>query len=193
MKTNQLAYSLFQIKALDEEKRQITGIATTPEPDRVGDIVEPMGATFKESIPFLWQHRHDSPIGETRLSKPTKNGIKFVSTIAKVDEDGPLKTMLDMAWQSIKAGLVRGVSIGFRPTKYDYMSEGGVRFTEYEIYELSAVTIPANAAATIQSIKALDWRPAGDGPVRLITRAAPALRDPNAGIKLIRPSDAVRL
>lgn len=191
MKNTQLAYSQFQIKAIDEERRIITGLATSPEPDRVGDIVEPLGATFKETIPFLWQHRHDSPIGETRLSKPTKNGIKFVSTIAKVEEEGPLKTMLDMAWQSIKAGLVRGVSIGFRPTKYDYMSEGGVRFTEYEIYELSAVTIPANAAATIQSIKALDFRPGFDGPVRLITRAEKP-RDPNAGIKLIRPSDAVR-
>jgi HK97 family phage prohead protease len=182
----QLAYSLFEIKALDDDKRMITGIATTPEPDRVGDIVEPMGATFKESIPFLWQHRHDQPIGETRLSRPTKNGIKFVSTIAKIEEEGPLKTMLDMAWQSIKAGLVRGVSIGFRPTKYDYMSEGGVRFTEYEIYELSAVTIPANAAATIQSIKALDFRRRADGPVRLITSAKSKSENLNGAVRLIR-------
>ena len=28
------AYSLLEVKAYDDEKREITGIATTPEPDR---------------------------------------------------------------------------------------------------------------------------------------------------------------
>ena len=51
---------------------------------------------------------------------------------------------------------LRGVSIGFRALEYSYMDGGGIRFTECEIYELSLVTIPANAAATIQSIKAMD-------------------------------------
>lgn len=169
------AYALMEIKAVDDDKRIISGIATTPEPDRVGDIVEPLGAKFADEIPFLWQHRHDSPIGRTVLGKPTKAGIKFVSTIAKIAEPGPLKDMVDMAWQAIKAGLVRGVSIGFRSTAHDYMSEGGIRFREYEIIELSAVTIPAQAQATIQSIKALDWtHRRADGAVRLITHAAPA-------------------
>lgn len=188
-------YSLLQVKELDDDRREISGFATTPSPDRVGDIVDPMGAKFSESIPLLWQHRHDSPIGKAFLGKPTKSGIKYRANVAKVDEDGPLKLMLDMAWQSIKAGLVPGVSIGFRPLKYDYMSEGGIRFTEYEIYELSAVTIPANASATIQTIKAMDSRGAyAGGPVRLITRAVPLVpHDPNAGIRLVPASSAVRL
>lgn len=192
---SQTAWSLLQVKSIDDDRREIAGFATTPEPDRVGDIVDPMGAKFSDSIPLLWQHRHDSPIGKAFLNKPTKSGIKYRAQVANVDEEGPLKQMLDMAWQSIKAGLVPGVSIGFRPVKYDYMSEGGIRFTEYEIYELSAVTIPANASATIQTIKAMDSRGnyAG-GPVRLITRAAPLVpRDPNAGIVLIPASSAVRL
>jgi len=191
----QIAYSLLQVKELNEDRREISGFATTPEPDRVGDIVDPMGAKFMDSIPLLWQHRHDSPIGKAFLNKPTKNGIKYRANVAKVDEDGPLKSMLDMAWQSIKAGLVPGVSIGFRPLKYDFMSEGGIRFTEYEIYELSAVTIPANASATIQTIKAMDSRGGySGGPVRLITRAVPLEpRNPTAGIKLIPASSAVRL
>lgn len=163
------AYSLLEVKSVDDEARVITGIATTPEPDRVGDIVEPMGAKFAAELPLLWQHRHDSPVGMAEFGKPTKKGIPFKATIAKIGEDGPLKQLVDMAWQSVKAKLVRGVSIGFRALEYNHMDGGGVRFTSTEIMELSLVTIPANASATIQSIKAMDTGRQVKGPVRLIS------------------------
>jgi hypothetical protein len=51
-----LAYSLLNIKSIDEEQWIIEGIATTPAPDRVDDIVEPKGAQFTLPVPFLWQH-----------------------------------------------------------------------------------------------------------------------------------------
>ena len=38
---NNRAYSLMQVKAVNEDSREITGIASTPEPDRYGDIVDP--------------------------------------------------------------------------------------------------------------------------------------------------------
>ena len=182
----QLAYSLLEVKALDDEKREISGIATTPEPDRVGDIVEPLGVKFKNPLPLLWQHRHDSPVGTVKFERPTKSGIAFKASIAKITEPGPLKDLVDMAWQAVKAELVRGVSIGFRPIEYAYIDGGGVRFVESEVYELSLVTIPANASATIQSIKALDYRPNLNGPVRLLSvpKDQPNL---NGAIKLIRP------
>jgi hypothetical protein len=53
-------------------------------------------------------------------------------------------------------GLVRAVSIGFRAIEYAFMDSGGVRFVETEVYELSAVTIPANADALITSVKSID-------------------------------------
>lgn len=159
MQTNR-AYSVLEIKAVDTDQRTISGIATTPEPDRVGDIVDPLGAKFAPEIPLLWQHQHDKPVGVAKFGKPTKSGIPFTATIAKVAEDGPLKELVDMAWQAVKAKLVRGVSIGFRAIEYSYLDNGGVRFAETEIYELSLVTIPANASATIQAIKAYaDRRP----------------------------------
>lgn len=153
------AYSLIEItKAVDDDgERVIEGIATTPEPDRVGDIVEPLGAQFKNPLPLLWQHRHDSPVGSAVFGKPTKAGIPFRATIAKIEEAGQLKDLLDMAWQSVKAKLVRGVSIGFRSLEHSYIEgTGGIRFLSTEIMELSLVTIPANASATINSIKSLD-------------------------------------
>ena len=163
----QRAYSQFTVKSVtDGDQRIVSGLATGPETDRVGDIVEPLGVQFKNPLPFLWQHNHDQPIGTVKFGKPTKDGITFEATIANIDEPGKLKDRCDEAWQTIKAGLVRGVSIGFRPIEYSFMDSGGVHFTKTEVYELSAVTIAAYAAATIQTIKQFDvGAPAAQGKI----------------------------
>jgi HK97 family phage prohead protease len=150
---NNRAYSVLTVKSVDEEKRIIRGVATTPTVDRVGDIIDPLGVKFDNPLPLLWQHEHDKPIGSVKFDKPTKAGINFEAEIASTDEPGTLKDRLDEAWQSIKMGLVRAVSIGFRAIEYAFMDSGGVRFVETEVYELSAVTIPANADALITEIK----------------------------------------
>jgi HK97 family phage prohead protease len=153
---NNRAYSMLTIKSVDEDKRIISGVATTPTVDRVGDIIDPLGVKFENPLAFLWQHRHDQPIGECKFSKPTKDGIDFQARIASTDEPGTLKDRLDEAWQSIKMGLVRAVSIGFRPIEYAFMESGGIRYNECEVYELSAVTIPANSDALITQVKSID-------------------------------------
>lgn len=150
------AYSVLQVKAVDEEARVIRGIATTPSVDRVGDIIEPLGVKFTNPLAFLWMHRHDQPIGTVKFEKPTEKGIEFEAELVRVDEPGTLRDRCDEAWQSIKAGLVRAVSIGFRPLEYSYMEGGGIRYTETEVYELSAVTIPANADCLMTTIKSVD-------------------------------------
>lgn len=169
------AYSLLEIKAVDEDKREITGIATTPTPDRMGDIVEPKGAEFKLPIPLLWQHDSTQPIGEVTQAKVTKDGIEVKAKIAKIDEPGKLKDRLDEAWQSIKHGLVRGFSIGFKPIESSLIEETwSMRFIKWLWLELSCVTIPAQAEASIQTIKSIDTKAqAASGkacsrPVRLI-------------------------
>jgi HK97 family phage prohead protease len=153
---NNRAYSVLTIKSVDEDKRIVRGVATTPSVDRMGDIIDPLGMKFENPLSFLWQHQHDKPIGTCKFDKPTKSGINFEAEIASIDEPGTLKDRLDEAWQSIKTGLVRAVSVGFRPLEYSFMDSGGIRYTETECYELSAVTIPANSDALITTIKALD-------------------------------------
>lgn len=150
------AYSVLEIKAVDDDQRVIAGVATTPRPDRVGDIVEPLGVKFKNPMPLLWQHKSDKPVGLVRFDKPTKDGITFRAELPKVEEPGALKDRVDEAWQSVKHGLVRAVSIGFRSLEHSFMTDGGIKFSETEVMELSLVTIPANADATIQTIKAID-------------------------------------
>lgn len=183
---NTRAYSVFDIKSIDDDQRVISGLATSPVPDRAGDIVEPMGVKFTNPMPFLWQHRHDSPVGTVVFDKPTKKGITFTATLPKIAEPGPLKDLVDMAWQAIKEKLVRGVSIGFRPLKYAYLENGGVHFQEAEVYELSAVTIPMHQLATIQNVKAMDTGPR-TGPVRLLQpKQDPVVKLPGGAVRLIK-------
>lgn len=150
------AYSVLEIKSVNDGERVIRGVATTPTPDRMGDIVDPLGVTFKNPLALLWQHRSDQPVGTVKFDKPTKAGITFEATIADISEPGTLKDRLDEAWQSVKTGLVRAVSIGFRALEYSFMDEGGIRFIASEVLELSLVTIPANADATINEIRSID-------------------------------------
>lgn len=156
MKTHR-AYSLFQVKSVDEESRTLEGIATTPTTDRMGDIVEPEGAQFKLPLPLLWQHDSAKPIGHVLAAKVTAEGITVTAQMARVDEPGPLKDLLDMAWQSVKAGLVRGFSIGFRSLESARIKDTWAEhFLKWDWLELSCVTIPANAEATITSVKSAD-------------------------------------
>lgn len=148
------AYGQLQVKSLDDEQRIIHGIASTPTSDRYEDIVDAKGAKFTLPIPFLWQHNHSLPIGEVKTATVTDAGIEVEVHIAKIEEEGTLKNRVDEAWQSMKAGLVKGLSIGFRgidcePIKGTY----GIHFKTWDWYELSAVTIPANVEATITSVK----------------------------------------
>lgn len=167
------AYSFLDVKAVNDESRVITGMATTPAVDRVGDVVEPLGVTFKNPLPLLWQHEHDKPIGLVEFGKPTAKGVPFTATLPKIEEEGKLRDRIEEAWQSIKAGLVRAVSIGFRSIESENIAgTWGTRYIRSEVFELSAVTIPAQAEARIETIKSFDvGLPAATG-----TKATPVVR-----------------
>jgi HK97 family phage prohead protease len=149
------AYSVLSIKSVDEVKRVIKGVATTPSVDRVGDIIDPLGVKFTNPMPFLWMHDHETPVGAVTFDKPTKSGITFEAEFVHPDtvESATLKDRLQLAWDSVKTGLVRAVSIGFRPLEWAFLDGGGIRYDESEVYELSGVTVPANADALIAGVK----------------------------------------
>jgi HK97 family phage major capsid protein/HK97 family phage prohead protease len=165
VQTLQRAYSLLEVKSVDKESRVITGIASTPETDRVGDILESKGAEFKLPIPLLWQHDHQQPIGEVFSAKVTSAGIEVKARIASISEPGRLKDRVDEAYQAMTHGLVRGLSVGFSPIEVEPIKGTyGYRFLKWLWLELSAVTIPANAQASITAIKSFDiGRPAAIG------------------------------
>lgn len=179
------AYSVLALKSVDDDERVIAGIASTPETDRQEDVVDPEGATFALPLPLLWQHNSRQPIGHVTHAKVTAKGIEIKAKIAK----GLGIPWIDEAWSLIKAGLVRGLSIGMNPIETARI-EGtfGLHFLKWEWLELSAVTIPANADASIVTIKSHDIgvpaapgtgrrvsiSPGASGPAR--TRASSAMK-----------------
>lgn len=202
------AYSILTAKAVqDGDERVIEGIASTPSPDRMGDVVEPMGAKFALPLPLLWQHNHDEPVGTVEFAEPNAKGIPFRARLARVDEPGALKDLVDKAWQAVKAGLVRGVSIGFSAKDADRLKGGGRHFKEWDWLELSLVTIPANAEATISAIKSISRQQiaaSGDGenhpgvsgtPVKLSIKEGPkmALAEQIASLEAKRAANAARM
>lgn len=152
------AYSVLTVRNFDPALRTLEGIASTPSPDRMGDIIESTGATFGASLPLLLFHDTRQPVGTVTLQAPTPDGIAFRATLPTVAAAGRLRDRIEEAWESVKAGLIRGVSIGFRPLAdgIEMLKGGGLRFTKIEILELSLVAIPANADARIDTIKAID-------------------------------------
>ena len=190
---NNRAYSLLTVKAVSEDRRVIKGVATTPSPDRVGDIVESEGVQFKNPLPLLWQHQHDKPVGTVKFSPATGAGIEFEAEIPVIAEEGALKQRVDEAWQSVKLGLVKGASIGFRPIEYNFLDDGGIRFTRSEVFELSLVTIPANAEATIQMVKSLDAEHmAASGPNVSASKPAPSAEGQTVRVVRLKEPKAVK-
>lgn len=145
-----------EVRALtaDGGKRRIEGIATTPNVDRVGDVVVPTGAVFQLPLPLLIDHDATFPIGNVVTAKVTDEGIAFM---AELPEEGKF-TAIDNIYNKLVAGLIRFVSIGFRSLRSSAIKTG-IKFDSWEWLELSCVTIPANGDAAITAVKAFPIPP----------------------------------
>lgn len=118
--------------------------------DSGGDVIE-RGAytqtlkTQGATRPMLWQHKPDVPIGELTLEDRAdglwcKGQLLMASAAAQE------------AYLFIKAGIVKGLSIGFSSIRDEI--KGGIRvLKEIKLYEGSIVTFPMNEQALITSVK----------------------------------------
>jgi HK97 family phage major capsid protein/HK97 family phage prohead protease len=149
-------YAVLDVQSTASKTRTFTGLASTPDLDTQNHIVDPAGVRFRNPVPLLFHHDQTQVIGSARLIK-VADGIQIEATIPTLDEPGPLKTRADEAWQCIKAGLMRGLSIGHRPVAgtIQRLNNGVLKFLQTDIYEVSLVTVPANANATILLVKSL--------------------------------------
>jgi len=161
------AYSTFEVKAVDREQRIIEGIASTPTPDRGGDVMDPKGAQFTLPMPFLWNH--DQPIGEVFAADVRADGIYIKAKLSKLAADAPaaLKERIEVAWHSVSSNppLARGLSIGWSALEREPIK--GTRFTRFVKWiwgETSAVVVPMNAEATILAVKSADMAASGPNP-----------------------------
>lgn len=180
------------IKSFDRSGRRFSGMATTPEADRVGDVIEPLGAQFGNPLPLMLFHDKTMPVGRVTLGKATQDGIPFDAVIPEVAEPGIVKDTTDRAAHLVKYGLIERVSIGFRhfAGAVERIKDGGYRFLKTEILELSLVPIGANPGAVIHIVKSLDLgRPAAHGTAPLLPPSTPSGAS-DTGVRVVARKDA---
>ena len=150
------AYAWVSVTKAADGSRVIEGTATTPRPDRHADSVASEGAEYRLPLPLLLDHNHVEAVGTVEHANVTAKGIRFRARIAKIAEPGAAKDLVDKAWSLVSNGLRAAVSIGFRPLEMEPLATGGLLFKRWEWMELSLVAVPANADATIDTIKRYD-------------------------------------
>jgi len=168
-----------EIKSLDPDRRTFAGIASTPAVDRQGHILDPAGITFTNPVPLLLHHDQKMPVGWVTL-RAAADGIYFDAVVSSHDEGGRLKDRLDEAWHSVKSGVIKTMSVGWRPIgdAVERLHAGATKFLKSEIFEVSMVSIPANPQAVILSHKSLK------GPAMTIAERIQSLTNTRADLGL---------
>lgn len=148
------SFTSFVVKEVDGNPRRFKGTATTAKPDRVNDVLLPAGAVYELPIPLLMQHKLIDSVGLVISASVTNTGIEVEFEIPEIVEEGELKKIVDKAFQSIKYGLVKGLSVGFLPdwSEVEYREDGGLLFKKWEWYELSLVTVPCNRDGEVKAV-----------------------------------------
>jgi HK97 family phage prohead protease len=149
MKNKQRQFRM-AIKALNEDGTFEGLLSPYNNVDDGGDLVEP-GAftkTLQENgtVPMLWQHKADSPIGELAL-EDTPSGLackgKLLLEIPEAKK----------AYLLMKAKIVKGLSIGYDAVKAQ-VQDGVRHLKEIRLWEGSVVTFPMNTLALVSDVKA---------------------------------------
>jgi HK97 family phage prohead protease len=129
---------------------EIAGYASTfgGQPDSYGDVVA-RGA-FAESIAarptkFLFEHR--TPIGKQLELREDAHGLYGRWTIVDTTDGTD-------AYKLAKAGVLDSLSIGYQTVESEFTEDGVRILKKVDLYEVSAVSIPANVNAVITDVKA---------------------------------------
>lgn len=114
---------------------------------RAGAFKRSLGGR-KTPVKLLWQHQWENPIGVIEQLFEDKRGLyiegRLLMEVEKARE----------AYALLKAGALKGLSIGYQSKQSRRDPDSGVRdLLEVDLWEVSIVTLPANADATVTVVK----------------------------------------
>jgi HK97 family phage prohead protease len=144
-----IPFELKEMVPVDGGGWEISGYASTfgGEPDSYGDVI--VAGAFAESIAsrptkFLFEHR--DPIGRQLDIREDERGLfgrwTIVDTAAGTD-----------AYKLAKAGVLDSLSIGYLTLEAEFREDGVRLLRKVDLYEVSAVAIPANVNAVVTDVK----------------------------------------
>jgi len=138
--------------------RTLEFIGTTPEVDRYGDIIEMDGweiDNYLKNPVFLWAHDYKQPpIGKALAVEKTPRGLVFRIRFAEPE----IYPFADTIYKLYLGGYLRATSVGFRDLEREPITDQdgrqtGWRYKRQELYELSAVPVPANPNALMLAVQ----------------------------------------
>lgn len=124
--------------------------------DRMGDIIAADGwqlANFKKNPIALFGHNSGFIVGGWSNLRVEGKQLR-----GKLELMPPVSERLQEVHAAVNAGVLRAVSVGFRPVEVEQIEGskvGGLRFTKSELVECSLVAVPANPNA-LQVAKSLN-------------------------------------
>jgi HK97 family phage prohead protease len=142
----------------DPKDRVLEFVGSTPHVDRYGDIIEVEGwelRNYKKNPVFLWAHDYKQPpIGKALKVEKTDTGLVFRIKFAEPE----VYPFADTIYKLYLGGYLRATSVGFQDLEREPImdKEGrqtGWRYKRAELYELSAVPVPANPQALIMAVQ----------------------------------------
>ncbi len=144
----------FKTLHVGDEELIITGLANAQTIDRVGDIILEdaykkggLDNYLKNPI-ILFNHDYSKPIGKATEISVGASGLTITAKISKAAGN---------VYDLIKDEIIKAFSVGFSIKDAEYDSQADVlKITDIELYEVSAVAVPANADSVFDIAKQLD-------------------------------------
>ena len=148
-----------ELRAINEQARQITFVASDETVDRYGDVIRAAKwetAQYMRNPVVLWAHdSRQPPVGRTTSLSVEGNALIQTVQFATAET----YPFADQIYQLYRGGFLKSVSVGFKPTvppkpirdkETDQVT--GYEFIGQELLELSCVPIPANPNACVRAI-----------------------------------------
>ena len=125
--------------------RQIRVVANSGKADRVKDVLVAAGCkldNYRANPIVLADHNRSAPIGNF-VPEIKGSALEGVITFAPAG----ISAKADEYCGLYKAGVMKSVSVGFNAIDYEANKDGGYDFKQWELVELSCVTVPCDPAA----------------------------------------------
>jgi HK97 family phage prohead protease len=122
-------------------------IASSSRPDLDGDIIEQGGWVLPSHLPILASHERASwPVAKTEHIRLVGDKLVVVGLFPPTGSS----SKSDEARMLVAAGVLRGVSVGFRPIAKPVPNvHGGFTFSRQQLNEISLVAVPAQPEALV--------------------------------------------
>ena len=164
MRETKLVTAPRTIKGINDAARTVEHVITARVVDSEGDVVIPRGGRFdnylKNPVVFF-NHKSvtDPPIGKCLALDVSDDEIVATTKFAGDDQAHP---QAETVWRLYRDGFLRAFSIGFAIEGIGSERLPGQRgrtISKWELFEYSAVGVPANPAALLRAAKAYELAP----------------------------------